>query len=139
MATVTQEPRIAAQTPEERRAAELVGQVLRISVALAAALVLLGLVLVALDPAGVGRPSLDDSLGRSGHLDSVSPRTIYNGIRDGNGESVILLGLLVLVISPSVRVGITLLVFLRERRRELAVLAGIVLVILLLGLVGIGA
>jgi uncharacterized membrane protein len=136
MVTVTREPEvIAGQTLEEQQAAALIGRVLRISVAIAAALVLIGLVLVVLDPGDVGRPSL----GRAGEVPHVTPRTILDGIREGNGQAVIQLGLLVLIISPSVRVAITVLVFARERRRVLAGLAAFVLLILLLGLVGIGA
>jgi uncharacterized membrane protein len=130
---------IAGQTLEEQQAAALIGRVLRISVAIAAALVLIGLVLVVLDPGDVGRPSLDTALGRAGEVPHVTPRTILDGIREGNGQAVIQLGLLVLIISPSVRVAITVLVFVRERRRVLAGLAAFVLLILLLGLVGIGA
>lgn len=127
------------QARDEAHAAALIGRVLRISVIAASILVVTGLLLVVVHPGPLDRPSLDTALGRTGSIPALGPRGILDGILHGRGQSVIQLGLLVLIISPSVRVAVTVLVFIRERRYVLAQLAGFVLLILLLGLVGIGA
>lgn len=127
------------QVREEAHAANLIGHVLRISVIAASILIVIGLVLVVAHPGPQDRPSLDTALGRTGTIRGIGLRGILDGILQGRGQSVIQLGLLVLISSPSVRVAVTILIFILERRYILAQLAGFVLLILLLGLIGVGA
>jgi uncharacterized membrane protein len=107
-------------------------------VIVAGALVLLGLALYLADD-GHQPATLDQALGRDGELPKVTVSGIFDGVFDGQATALIQLGILVLVLTPTLRVGLTLVIFALERDRVFVGLTVIVLVILLLGLVGIGA
>lgn len=59
------------------------------------------------------------------------------GILTGKPEDIMRLGLLVLILTPTARVTLTVILFLLERNFVFVVIASIVLVILLLGLAGL--
>jgi len=59
------------------------------------------------------------------------------GILTGKPEDIMQLGLLVLILTPTARVTLTVILFLLERNFVFVVIASIVLVILLLGLAGL--
>ncbi len=112
--------------------------VLRGGVLIAGALVLLGLALFL--AGGHGGPStLDEALGKHAEVQRVHPRDIIDGARHGSSGAIILTGLLVLILTPTARVALTFVLFLQRKESIFAILAGVVLILLLLGLVGIGA
>jgi uncharacterized membrane protein len=117
--------------------ANLIGRTLRIGVLTSAALIVLGLVLFfATDK---GPQTVDEALGKTGEIAQVRPSTIIDGLRDTSPESYIQLGILVLILTPIIRVAMTAWLFARQRDWTFVTLAAIVLCILLLGLFGIGA
>jgi uncharacterized membrane protein len=125
--------------PDDAKLARAVGWVLRGGVLICSALVLTGLVLF-LSGNDAGAPkTLDEATGKSGAEYSVSVHSIANGLRDGNAFAFIELGLLVLLVTPTVRVAITAWFLAKNRERVLTGMAIFVLGILLLGLFGIGA
>jgi uncharacterized membrane protein len=120
----------------EATMAHWIGLVLRVGVYLAGALIALGTLLAVLGQGGVD--SRDEALGKGVELSPLGPSGILRGLQHGDGTALIQLGVLVLILTPTARVGMTLILFLKQRDRIFVALAGIVFVILALGLVGIG-
>lgn len=118
----------------------LIGRVLRGGVLAASAAIIIGIVIGVVGGDGVPS-SLDVALGRDSTVEiaSIRPADIVRGVGDGNASAWIELGLFLLILTPTVRVALTSVIFFRQRDRVLAGLASLVLAILLLGLVGIGA
>lgn len=141
MAAVTEhrtltEAAVAEKRRQDARMAGWIGIVLRTGVFCASALVALGLLLVLL---GHGGPDTrDQALGKGVDLHPLGIRDFVGGVRDGDGPSVIQLGLMVLILTPTARVALTLVLFVKQRDRLFVGLAAVVLVILLLGFFGIG-
>src|SRR4051794_37747915 len=121
----------------ERNMAILIGRTLRIGVLTSAAFIILGLVLYFVT--GKGPQTVDEVLAKGQEVTQIRPATIIDGLRDTSPESFIQVGILVLILTPFVRVAMTLWLFARQRDWTSVALAAIVLCILLLGLVGIGA
>lgn len=118
--------------------ARWLGLVLRIGVFISGTLVLTGLILYL--SGGHGGPgTLDETLGRNVEVTRIHPSDIVNGLKDGSSSAFILTGLLVLILTPTMRVAVTFVLFLKHREIIFAVLAGFVLILLILGLIGIGA
>jgi uncharacterized membrane protein len=130
-------PAPAIVIPSDRRMANLISLTLRIGVLASAALIILGLVIYAIND---GDPkTVDDALGKNGEIPQVRPSTILDGLADGSPSAFIELGILVLILTPIVRVALTTWLFERKRDWIFVGLAGFVLIVLLLGLFGIGA
>ncbi len=118
--------------------AEWIGIVLRVGVFTSAALVLIGLGLGLLF--GRGDPgSLDAALGKHVDIETLAPGSVLRGVAHFQGPAFIRLGIFVLILTPIARVALTLIFFARQRDRLFILLAGVVLIVLLLGLAGIGA
>jgi uncharacterized membrane protein len=115
------------------------GRVLRVGVTTAAALVLFGLILFVAHDHGQNRTSLDTALGRHTTIEPLRPAAVLDGLGAGKPAAYIELGLLVLILTPIVRVAMTLLLFERQRDWTFVALSGAVLTVLVLGLFGIGA
>jgi uncharacterized membrane protein len=63
------------------------------------------------------------------------PRTarwLFSGLKHGNGQAVIVLGLLLLIATPVLRVAVSVLAFARERDRMYTIITALVLLLLLL-------
>jgi uncharacterized membrane protein len=122
----------------DRISAAWLSRVLRSGVIASGILILIGLGIYLAD--GNHQPStLDQALGREGDLPKITVSGLKEGVLDGNAASLIQLGILVLVLTPTLRVGLTLIIFALQHDRVFIGLTVIVLAILLLGLVGIGA
>jgi uncharacterized membrane protein len=103
----------------------LVSITLRVGVAASAALIILGLVLLAFHPAGGRDMSIDDAV--------RFPRgfaEIFSGAFALDPLAVVSLGLLVLILTPVARVAIALGAFAAEKDWKYAAFSGIVLAIL---------
>lgn len=103
--------------------------VLRIGVLLSAAIILIGLSLFLLQ-------------GQSAALTAARP-TSWQALleRAGSGHplAIIQVGLLVLILTPIARVGMTVILFAVQREWHFVLITTLVLVILVFGLLGIGA
>lgn len=124
--------------PEEHvvRVELLLGKTLRIGVLSAAAVLIAGVILFfARERDSI---SYGQALGRHETITALTPRILWDGLTDGSSRSIILLGVLLLILTPIVRVAMTLLLFFKTRDWILFACAGFVLAVLLLGLLGLG-
>lgn len=112
-----------------------ISYVLRIGVLLAGAIILLGLALFVLTGPSADAPrSLHQVLAGGGLV--VTPRVIANGVAHADPIAIIQLGVLVLILTPMLRVAMTMLLFFGQRDWIFAAITLTVLAILLFGLVG---
>jgi uncharacterized membrane protein len=119
----------------DRNLAVWIGLLLRFSIVISSSFILLGVGLWAFDSDRT--ESVDVALGKNVDSVSVSPSTIYHGILDGESTAYIQLGLLLLLLTPTLRVIITGSMFAKQRMWVLFGASCIVLFILILGLFGL--
>jgi uncharacterized membrane protein len=111
----------------DQRVDEIIGNLLRVGVIVAAAVVLLGGVLYMTQQASI--PDYRAFRGEPAHLRSVSG--IVKDAHGLDGRGLIQLGLLALLATPIARVGFSVLVFALQRDRTYVVVTLIVLGVLL--------
>jgi uncharacterized membrane protein len=109
-----------------------VGRTLQTGVLLAAAVVLIGGALFLIHAPAGRRANYSQFHGVAEHL--RTPSGIWHGVLHGDAESVIQLGLLLLVATPVVRVVLAGVGFLMERDQLYFWVSGIVLAVLLYSL-----
>ncbi|HEY7034139.1 MAG TPA: DUF1634 domain-containing protein [Thermomicrobiales bacterium] len=126
-------------SPTDQAMERWLGRVLRVGVAIAAVLILLGLVLFVAHDHGGNRISLDTALGRDTTVRPLGPGDVLDGLRTAQPAAYIELGLLVLILTPTVRVAMTVVLFERQHDWTFVALSAAVLAILVLGLFGVGA
>lgn len=119
----------------DRQLAVRIGLLLRVSIITSSFFILVGVILWAFDDDATS--SVDEALGKNVDSVHVSPSTIYHGLLDGSSTAYIQLGLLLLLLTPTLRVIITGGVFYREKLWMLLGASGIVLLVLILGLFGL--
>jgi uncharacterized membrane protein len=124
-------------TDEKARAVELlISNLLRIGVVSSLAIVVVGTVMSFLHhPEYI---TAEHSLQRLTSPGAAFPHTIHEvlqGIREGRGQSVVMIGLLLLIATPVVRVAVSIFAFVYERDRRYVVITTIVLLLLLLSFV----
>lgn len=119
---------------EDERVELALAMLLRAGVIVAAMLVLVG-GLLHLVLHGGQRPDYRHFAGEPGDLQH--PGRIFALALHGSPEGLIQLGVLVLLATPVLRVGFSLLAFARERDRTYVVLTSVVLVVLLLSVLGV--
>ena len=115
----------------DQRIETWVGVMLRSGVMLAAAIVLFGGILYQAHTRGP-RPDYEHFRGEPQHLVSVSG--VLHGVAALDPESIIMLGLLVLIATPVARVGMCIVGFLFERDHLYTWVSVLVLLILLYSL-----
>ena len=128
----------ASETASDATMEQTISIVLRVGVIVSGAVILLGLVLSLI-------PSMDKGSGVTIHqlLDnggtrvSVTPSSILEGLKSFDPISIIQLGLLLLILTPIVRVAMTLMLFIKQADLIFVTITGIVLVVLLLGFSGV--
>jgi uncharacterized membrane protein len=117
-----------------------ISYVLRVGVLTAAAIVFVGLVLFLVRGTGASGPqSLDDILGNGGHTVAVTPGEIFHNVMHGDAIAIIQLGVLVLILTPTMRVAMTTFLFLAQRDWIFVAITCVVFIVLIIGLIGIGA
>jgi len=117
-----------------------ISYVLRIGTTLAGTIILVGVALFLIHGPQAGEPAtLHDMIGGGGHSVATSWLDVVRGVAHGHAFDVIRLGLLVLILTPTTRVAMTVALFVAERDRVFIVATTIVLIILILGLIGLGA
>jgi uncharacterized membrane protein len=107
--------------------------VLRIGVGSSLLLITAGSLLSFFGPGGYGRGSSEAA--RLSGAEGAIPRTwhwLSQGLLEGNGQAVIVAGLLLLIATPVLRVAISVLAFVRDGDRVYACITGLVLLLLLL-------
>ncbi|CAJ1196542.1 hypothetical protein CPR19088_GLDEOEPO_02493 [Companilactobacillus paralimentarius] len=117
------------QSHEETRKVELIiGQILRIGVITSAIVILIGMGLYFMN--GAGYPSVV----RNGHTMVDFPQrfsTIFSGVAEGKSYAVIMLGVFLLILTPVLRVVVSIYAFYKEHDTLYVVITSIVLVILM--------
>jgi len=112
-----------------------ISHVLRFGVILAAAIILVGLVVfVAMRPSS-GPTSLHQLLHTSSA--SVSAHGIVRGVARGDATSLMQLGVLALILTPVMRVAMSIVLFSAERDGVFVLITSVVLAVLIAGLIGI--
>lgn len=97
-----------------------IGYILRIGVIVSAIIILAGMLLLFFLPS-------------SGQVPSSLP-LIFKGVRQLNGEAFIMLGLFCLILTPVLRVVVSIFAFAKEKDYLYVVITLIVLVILVIGM-----
>ncbi|HEY9229000.1 MAG TPA: DUF1634 domain-containing protein [Gemmatimonadaceae bacterium] len=110
---------------------QLIGRLLQIGVAIAALVTLIGGVLVLIQH-GSAPPDFSVFRGQPSHVTSVGG--IVRGVLDGRSESIVQLGVVLLIATPIARVAFTLIAFLIQRDRLYVALTSLVLALLMFGL-----
>ena len=117
-----------------------ISYVLRIGVMTAGAIILIGLLWFVIGgPPASGPNHLSDVIGNGGHSISVSINSVLSGVAHGNSVAIIQLGVLVLILTPLMRVAMTVFLFTALRDHIFTVITLIVLVVLIMGLIGVGS
>jgi uncharacterized membrane protein len=111
---------------------QVVGRLLQLGVLIAAVVVLVGGVLLLVQHGGT---SIAYSVfhGEPDELRSIAG--IIRGVRATRSESIVQLGLLLLIATPIARVAFTLVAFILQRDRTYVIITTVVLALLLYGLV----
>jgi uncharacterized membrane protein len=117
----------------DQRVEQMVGNLLRAGVILAASVVLLGGVLY-LARHGASAPDYRVFRGEPADLRSIAG--ILRGARSLDGRAIIQLGLLLLIATPVARVAFSLLAFARQRDATYVIVASAVLAVLVYSLAG---
>ena len=112
-----------------------ISHVLRFGVISAAAIILFGLVVFVLVMPSSGPTSVHQLL-HSGEV-SVTPHGIFRGVVKGDATSLIQLGVLALILTPVMRVAMSIALFSAERDGIFVLITSIVLAVLVAGLTGI--
>ncbi|HEY7895445.1 MAG TPA: DUF1634 domain-containing protein [Gemmatimonadaceae bacterium] len=115
------------------RTEQVVGNVLRLGVLIAAAVTLVGGVLYLMQ-AGATRPDYHVFHGQSSPLRSLAQ--VARGVAAGNAEAIVQAGVVLLIATPIARVALTLIAFAMRKDRLYAVISALVLVLLAYGLLG---
>lgn len=111
-----------------------IAHVLRVGVVLASAVILLGLALALLGnhPTGV-----QEAVNGRANLRAPDPASLRQDLARGDPVAVVQLGLLLLILTPAVRVALTVVLFALQRDWAFVVIAATVLLLLALGLAGL--
>jgi uncharacterized membrane protein len=134
--TAAPENAISDEDPRVRRAELLISAVLRIGVLTSLAIILLGTVLTFLH-----HPSYLSSraeLARLTQPGAAVPHTlgeVLEGVRARRGQAIIALGLLLLILTPVVRVAVSIFAFVAQRDWPYVLITSCVLVLLILSMV----
>ena len=116
----------------EHEMEQLIGRLLQVGVLLSAAVTLIGGLLLLRDH-GSAAPAFTAFHGQPGNLTSLIG--ILRGVRDGRSDSIVQLGVVLLIATPIARVAFTLVAFLIQRDRTYVVITLLVLALLLYGLI----
>jgi len=118
--------------PTDHQLKQLIGRLLQLGVLVAAAVGIVGGALVLMQHGGA-RPDFSEFRGQPAHLTSIPG--ILAGVRQMRSESIVQLGIVLLIATPVVRVASTLVAFVLQRDRTYIIVTTIVLALLLYGLI----
>jgi uncharacterized membrane protein len=118
----------------------LISTTLRIGVMLSVAVMLLGLVVTFIHHPDYfhSRPALGE-LTNSREIFANTTSAVLGGVREMRGQSIAMLGILLLILTPVVRVAISVVLFATNRDRRYVLITAVVLALLLTSLMsGLG-
>jgi uncharacterized membrane protein len=121
----------APERLSEHQVEQLIGRLLQIGVLLAGAVTLIGGLLL-LREQGSAPPAFSVFHGQPGNLTSLIG--ILKGVREGRSDSIVQLGIVLLIATPIARVAFTLVAFAIQRDRTYVFITLLVLALLLYGL-----
>jgi uncharacterized membrane protein len=110
---------------------QFIGRVLQIGVLIAAAVTLVGGILLLAKQGGTV-PAFAPFKGQPGYLTSVGG--IVRAVREGRSDALVQLGILLLIAVPIVRVACTLVAFVLQRDKTYVLITLVVLGLLMYGL-----
>ncbi len=113
-----------------------ISHVLRVGVLVAAFIVVVGGAIFLIGGPASGDPTSLHQLLNNDYANRTSIGSILHGVAGGNGTAIVDLGLLVLILTPVLRVAMTVLLFLLQKDWVFVLVTTIVLAILLFGLTG---
>src|SRR5262245_785893 len=111
---------------------QLIGRLLQIGVATAAIVTIVGGILLLIQH-GAATPTYSVFHGQPDYLTSLGG--IARGVREFRSESIVQLGIVLLIATPVARVAFTLVAFILQRDRVYVVVTTIVLALLAYGLI----
>jgi uncharacterized membrane protein len=124
------------ERPPVRRAELLLSNVLRGGVITSLGVILAGtLVSFFHHPEYVSSPQELARLTQAGTAFPHTVRDVVAGLAELRGQAIVVLGLLILVATPVVRVAVSIVLFLEERDRTYAAITAIVFLLLILSFV----
>lgn len=113
----------------------LIGRLLRIGVNASLVLIVLGSIISFARPAGHQTAAdLAALTGPAGEFPR-SIRWLAAGLRQLDGQAIIVLGLLILIATPVLRVAVSVVAFVRQRDRAFVIITSLVLALLILSFV----
>ena len=118
----------------------LISTTLRIGVMLSVAVMLLGLVVTFIHHPDYfhSRPALGE-LTNSREIFANTTSAVLGGVRELRGQSIAMLGILLLIATPVVRVAISVVLFAAQRDRRYVLITAVVLALLITSLMsGLG-
>ncbi len=118
--------------PSDHAVEQVIGRLLQIGVFAAAAVAIVGAILVLIQH-GSATPTFTQFAEAPDHLTSVGG--ILRGVRAMRSESIVQLGIVMLILTPMLRVAFTLVAFVLQRDRVYVAITSLVLALLLYGLV----
>ena len=125
--------------PEDRHVVRMeiiISWVLRIGVVTSLAIVAAGLVLVfARHPERVSSVPALQTLTQPGAVFPHTLPAVFAGVAQLRGQAIVALGLLLLILTPVMRVAVSILAFALQRDRIFTLITAVVLIILLLSFV----
>ncbi len=124
---------VTGHSSADDRTEQVVGNVLRLGVLIAAAVTLVGGVLYLMQ-AGATRPDYHVFHGQASPLRSLAQ--VARGVAAGNAEAIVQAGVVLLIATPIARVALTLIAFAMRKDRLYAVISAVVLILLAYGLLG---
>ena len=117
-----------------------ISYVLRAGVLISGTIIALGVGMFLVKGPGPGEPrSRDELTAGGGHAIATSLGQILHDVAQGKALGVIQLGLLVLILTPVLRVAMTMVLFCQQRDWIFTAITLTVLTVLALGLIGVGA
>ena len=117
--------------PSDHAVEQVIGRLLQIGVFTAAAVAIVGAILVLIQH-GSAAPAFSDFSAAPAHLTSIGG--ILRGVREMRSESIVQLGIVLLIVTPMLRVGFTLVAFMLQRDRVYVAITTLVLALLVYGL-----
>jgi uncharacterized membrane protein len=118
--------------PSDHAVEQVIGRLLQIGVFIAAAVAIVGAILVLIQH-GSAPPAFRDFRVAPNHLTSIGG--IVRGVREMRSESIVQLGIVLLILTPMLRVAFTLVAFVLQRDRVYVAITTLVLALLVYGLV----
>ena len=125
-----------ARDPKARAVEILISDLLRIGVLTSLGVVVIGTVVSFVHhPDYLNHPPALQRLTRPGAAFPHTIREVLRGLRELRGQAIVMVGLLLLIATPVLRVGVSIFAFAYERDRRYVVITTIVFLLLLLSFV----